>query len=41
MDGGRRLGQIAQIISEEFPQRFGTADEALAFIGDLSARLCA
>jgi protein arginine N-methyltransferase 1 len=41
MHSGRRLGQIAQTISEEFPQRFGTAGEALAFIGDLSGRLCA
>ncbi len=41
MHSGERLGQIAQIISEEFPQRFGTAEEALAFIGDLSVRLCA
>lgn len=41
MHSGRRLGQIAQTISEEFPERFGTAEEALAFVGDLSARLCA
>src|SRR5882724_7779526 len=41
MHSGRRLGQIAQIISEEFPQRFGNAEEALAFVGDLSVRLCA
>ena len=41
MHTGQRLGQIAQTISEEFPQRFGTAEEALAFIGDLSVRLCA
>jgi protein arginine N-methyltransferase 1 len=41
MHSGRRLGQIAQTISEEFPERFGTAGEALAFVGDLSARMCA
>jgi protein arginine N-methyltransferase 1 len=41
MDNGQRLGQIAKAISKEFPQRFGTADEALAFVGDLSVRLCA
>jgi hypothetical protein len=41
MHSGQLLGQIAQIISEEFPQRFGTAEEALAFVGDLSVRLCA
>jgi protein arginine N-methyltransferase 1 len=41
MHGGQRLGQIAQTISKEFPQRFGSPEEALAFIGDLSARLCA
>jgi hypothetical protein len=41
MHSGRRLGQIAQIISEEFPERFGNAEEALAFIGDLSVRMCA
>lgn len=41
MHSGRRLGQIAQTISEEFPERFGTAQQALAFIGDLSVRLCA
>jgi protein arginine N-methyltransferase 1 len=41
MHSGRRLGQIARIISEEFPERFGTAGEALAFVGDLSVRLCA
>jgi protein arginine N-methyltransferase 1 len=41
MHSGQRLGQIAKAISKEFPQRFGSADEALAFVGDLSARLCA
>jgi hypothetical protein len=41
MQSGQRLDQIAQTISEEFPERFRTADEALAFIGDLSVRLCA
>jgi protein arginine N-methyltransferase 1 len=41
MQSGQRLGQIAKAISEEFPQRFGTAEEALAFVGDLSVRLCA
>jgi hypothetical protein len=41
MHRDRRLGQIAQIISEEFPERFGTAEEALAFVGDLSVRMCA
>jgi predicted RNA methylase len=38
---GQRLGQIAQTICEEFPKRFGTAEEALAFVGDISVRLCA
>jgi protein arginine N-methyltransferase 1 len=38
MHSGQRLGQIAKTISEEFPQRFGNAEEALAFVGDLSAR---
>ena len=41
MHSGQRLGQIAQTISEEFPERFGTAEEALAFVGDFSVRLCA
>jgi SAM-dependent methyltransferase len=41
MQSGQRLGQIAQTISEEFPERFGTAEKALAFVGDLSVRLCA
>jgi len=41
MDRGERLGQISQTISQEFPERFHTADEALAFVGDLSVRLCA
>jgi protein arginine N-methyltransferase 1 len=41
MHRDRRLGEIAQIISEEFPERFGTAEEALAFVGDLSVRMCA
>ena len=41
MYSGQRLGQIAQTISEEFPKRFGTAEEALAFVGDISMRLCA
>jgi protein arginine N-methyltransferase 1 len=41
MDGGRPLGQIAQTISEEFPQRFGTAAQALAFISALSVQLSA
>jgi protein arginine N-methyltransferase 1 len=38
MHSGQQLGQIAKTISEEFPQRFGTAEEALAFVGDLSVR---
>jgi len=41
MHTGQRLGQIAKTIFKEFPQRFDTADEALAFVGDLSVRLCA
>lgn len=41
MHSGQRLGEVAQTISKEFPERFGTADEALAFLGGLSARLCA
>jgi protein arginine N-methyltransferase 1 len=41
MQSGQRLGQIAKTISEEFPERFGTAEEALAFVGELSVRLCA
>jgi predicted RNA methylase len=41
MQSRQRLGQIAQTISEEFPESFATADEALAFVGNLSARLCA
>lgn len=41
MDGGRRLGQIAETVSEEFPQRFGTAEDALAFVSALSVQLSA
>jgi len=41
MQSGQRLGQIAKTISEEFPERFSTAEEALAFVGELSVRLCA
>ena len=41
MQSGQQLGQIAKIISEEFPERFGSAEEALAFVGELSVRLCA
>jgi protein arginine N-methyltransferase 1 len=41
MHSGQRLGRIAKTISQEFPQRFRTAEEALAFVGDLSVRLCA
>jgi len=41
MQSGQRLGQIAKTISEELPERFSTAEEALAFVGELSVRLCA
>jgi protein arginine N-methyltransferase 1 len=41
MHSGQRLGQIAKTISEEFPQRFSTTGEALAFISTLSLQLSA
>jgi protein arginine N-methyltransferase 1 len=41
MHSGQRLGRIAKTISQEFPQRFRTVEEALAFVGDFSVRLCA
>ena len=38
MNSRRSLGQIAEAIAEEFPKRFSSSDDALGFLGDLSAR---
>ena len=38
MNSRRPLGQIAETIAAEFPKRFPSSDDALAFVGDLSAR---
>jgi len=38
MNTQRRLGEIAQAIAAEFPKRFSSSDDALGFIGELSAR---
>jgi protein arginine N-methyltransferase 1 len=38
MNTRRPLGQIAEAMAAEFPKRFPTSDDALGFVGDLSAR---
>ncbi len=38
MNSRQPLGQIATTIAAEFPKRFPSSDDALAFVGDLSAR---
>jgi type I protein arginine methyltransferase len=38
MNTRRSLGQIAETMAAEFPKRFPSSDDALGFVGDLSAR---
>jgi protein arginine N-methyltransferase 1 len=38
MNSRRPLGEIAQVMATEFPRRFPSSDDALGFVGDLSAR---
>jgi Arginine methyltransferase oligomerization subdomain/Ribosomal protein L11 methyltransferase (PrmA) len=38
MNSRRPLGQIAETMAEEFPKRFSSPDDALGFVGELSAR---
>jgi len=38
MNTQQPLGQIAETMAAEFPKRFSSSDEALGFVGDLSAR---
>ena len=38
MNDRRPLGQIAETMAAEFPKRFSSSDDALGFIGKLSAR---
>lgn len=38
MNNRRPLGQIAEAMVAEFPKRFSSSDDALGFVGDLSAR---
>jgi protein arginine N-methyltransferase 1 len=38
MNDRRPLGQIAETMAAEFPKRFPSSDDALGFVGDLSAR---
>jgi hypothetical protein len=38
MNSRRPLGEIAEAMAAEFPKRFLSSDEALGFVGDLSAR---
>jgi len=38
MNTRRPLGQIAEAMAAEFPKRFPSSDDALGFVGDLSAR---
>jgi protein arginine N-methyltransferase 1 len=38
MNSRRPLDQIAETLAAEFPKRFPSPDDALAFVGDLSAR---
>ena len=38
MNNRRPLGEIAEAMAAEFPKRFPSSDDALGFVGDLSAR---
>jgi protein arginine N-methyltransferase 1 len=38
MNDRRPLGKIAETMAAEFPKRFSSSDDALGFVGDLSAR---
>ena len=38
MSSRRPLGKIAEAMAAEFPKRFPSSDDALGFVGDLSAR---
>jgi hypothetical protein len=38
MNSRRRLREIAEAMASEFPKRFPSSDDALGFVGDLSAR---
>jgi hypothetical protein len=38
MNSRRPLSDIAEAMSLEFPKRFSSADDALGFVSDLSAR---
>jgi len=38
MNSRRPLGQIAEAMAAEFPKRFSSSDDALGFVGKLSAR---
>ena len=38
MNTRRPLGEIAEAMAAEFPKRFPSSDDALGFVGDLSAR---
>jgi len=38
MNNRRPLGQIAEAMAAEFPKRFPSSDDALGFVGELSAR---
>jgi protein arginine N-methyltransferase 1 len=38
MNSRRPLGQIAETMAAEFPKRFPSSDDALGFVGELSAR---
>jgi protein arginine N-methyltransferase 1 len=38
MNNRRPLGEIAEAMAAEFPKRFRSSDDALGFVGDLSAR---
>jgi len=40
MNDRRPLGEIAETMAAEFPKRFPSSDDALGFVGDLSARWC-
>jgi len=38
MNNRRPLGEVAEAMAAEFPKRFRSPDDALAFVGELSAR---
>jgi len=38
MEGRHNIGEIARLVEQHFPMRFGRAEDALAYVGDVAVR---